>query len=101
MSRTLSGLTSAEFDDLDVIHTITIDGNAGVSGQVLTTDGDECDWQEGTMADDSITNAMMKTDSISSDNIQAGAVTNAKIGSLAVDNGRSQESMFQIAHSLV
>tara|TARA_R110001592_G_scaffold152202_3_gene379561 strand:+ start:980 stop:2215 length:1236 start_codon:yes stop_codon:yes gene_type:complete len=35
----LTGLTSEEFTDIDVLDTIAINGNIGTAGQVLTSDG--------------------------------------------------------------
>ena len=39
MPRTLSGLQTGEFDEIDVLHTVHINGNSGGAGQVLTSDG--------------------------------------------------------------
>ena len=50
MSKSLSGLQTGEFDEIDVVHTITVNGNAGLPGQVLLSDGDETDWGPVTIA---------------------------------------------------
>eukprot|EP01050_Picozoa_sp_SAG11_P063998 SAG11_NODE_43877_length_160_cov_577.475410_1_plen_41_part_01 len=36
MPRTLSGLQNGEFDEIDIFHKITCNGNAGSLNQVLT-----------------------------------------------------------------
>ena len=104
MTKTLSGLQSGEFDDIDVFHTITINGEAGANNQVLTSDGDETSWKDVTiannsvgpnqLADDAVTAAALAANSVGreplADNavgtveIEAGAVTAAKIGTGAV-----------------
>ena len=80
MSRSLSGLTEGIFSEIDVLDTISIDGNAGTQGQVLTTDGTNCDWQDITIADGSITNAMLTANCVEGDNILSGAIIESKLG---------------------
>jgi hypothetical protein len=46
MPRTLSGLQTGEFDEIDVLHTVHINGNSGGAGQVLTSDGVNSDWND-------------------------------------------------------
>eukprot|EP01044_Picomonas_judraskeda_P021456 COSAG03_NODE_5057_length_1351_cov_1.071885_1_plen_278_part_10 len=46
MPRTLSGLQNGEFDEIDIFHKITCNGNAGSLNQVLTNvDGVNTDWK--------------------------------------------------------
>eukprot|EP01050_Picozoa_sp_SAG11_P059826 SAG11_NODE_38984_length_244_cov_4.503448_1_plen_67_part_10 len=46
MPRTLSGLQSGEFDEIDIFHKITCNGNGGSLNQVLTNvDGVNTDWK--------------------------------------------------------
>eukprot|EP01050_Picozoa_sp_SAG11_P004030 SAG11_NODE_246_length_11683_cov_15.540142_6_plen_156_part_00 len=46
MPRTLSGLQSGEFDEIDIFHKITCNGNSGSLNQVLTNvDGVNTDWK--------------------------------------------------------
>eukprot|EP01050_Picozoa_sp_SAG11_P008223 SAG11_NODE_715_length_7626_cov_7.675435_3_plen_99_part_00 len=46
MPRTLSGLQSGEFDEIDIFHKITCDGDGGSLNQVLTNvDGVNTDWK--------------------------------------------------------
>ena len=44
MPRTLSGLVSAEFDSIDVFHSVLVRGSPGQVQTVLTSDGVGCDW---------------------------------------------------------
>ena len=46
MPRTLSGLQTGEFDEIDVLHTVHINGNPGGAAQVLTSDGVNSDWND-------------------------------------------------------
>ena len=88
MSRSLSGLTEGIFSEIDVLDTISIDGNAGTQGQVLTTDGTNCDWQDITIADGSITNAMLTANCVEGDNILSGAIIESKLGPEAVTGAK-------------
>ena len=46
MPRTLSGLQTGEFDEVDVLHTVHINGNPGGAAQVLTSDDVNSDWND-------------------------------------------------------
>ena len=46
MPRTLSGLQTGEFDEIDVLHSIQINMNPGQPGQVLTSDGNYTNWSD-------------------------------------------------------
>jgi len=46
MPRTLSGLQTGEFDEIDVLHSIKINTHPGVAGQVLTSDGTNTNWSD-------------------------------------------------------
>ena len=46
MPRTLSGLQTGEFDEVDVLHTVYINGNPGGANQVLTSDGVNSNWND-------------------------------------------------------
>ena len=46
MPRTLSGLQTGEFDEIDVLHTVHVNGNPGGAAQVLTSDGVNSDWND-------------------------------------------------------
>jgi hypothetical protein len=40
----LSGLNSGEFDTIDIFHSLTVGGDPGQPGTVLTSDGDNVNW---------------------------------------------------------
>ena len=44
MPRTLSGLQTGEFDEIDVLHSVKINSNPGEANQVLVSDGINTDW---------------------------------------------------------
>eukprot|EP01051_Picozoa_sp_SAG22_P019989 SAG22_NODE_3873_length_1487_cov_221.814841_4_plen_120_part_01 len=44
MPRTLSGLQTGEFDEIDVLHSVKINMSPGEAGQVLTSDGNYTNW---------------------------------------------------------
>ena len=46
MPRTLSGLQTGEFDEIDVLHSIKINSNPGAANQVLTSDGTNTNWTD-------------------------------------------------------
>ena len=46
MPRTLSGLQTGEFDEVDILHTVHINGNPGGANQVLTSDGVNSNWND-------------------------------------------------------
>tara|TARA_R110000737_G_scaffold259553_3_gene268080 strand:+ start:72 stop:1457 length:1386 start_codon:yes stop_codon:yes gene_type:complete len=48
---TLTGLQSGEFTDIDVVYSISIDGDAGQTGQVLSSDGQNTLWIDGGAID--------------------------------------------------
>jgi len=47
----ITGLQSGEFTDIDVIYSISIDGDAGQNGQVLSSDGTNTLWIDGSAID--------------------------------------------------
>ena len=47
----ITGLQSGEFTDIDVVYSISIDGDAGSSGQVLSSDGQNTLWIDGSAID--------------------------------------------------
>ena len=47
----ITGLQSGNFTDIDVIYTISIDGDAGQDGQVLSSDGSNTLWIDGSAID--------------------------------------------------
>ena len=42
----LTGLSSGDFTDIDILYTINIDGSAGSDGQVLSSDGTDTNWTD-------------------------------------------------------
>ena len=46
MPRTLSGLQTGEFDEIDVLHSVKINMSPGQAGQVLTSDGNYTNWND-------------------------------------------------------
>ena len=46
MPRTLSGLQTGEFDEVDILHSIQINSNPGGANQVLTSDGVNSNWND-------------------------------------------------------
>ena len=46
MPRTLSGLQTGEFDEIDVLHSVKINMSPGEAGQVLTSDGNYTNWSD-------------------------------------------------------
>ena len=46
MPRTLSGLQTGEFDEIDVLHSVKINMSPGEAGQVLTSDGYYTNWND-------------------------------------------------------
>ena len=47
----ITGLQSGEFTDIDVIYSISIDGDSGQNGQVLSSDGENTLWINGSAID--------------------------------------------------
>tara|TARA_R110002096_G_scaffold54433_5_gene140377 strand:+ start:903 stop:2246 length:1344 start_codon:yes stop_codon:yes gene_type:complete len=47
----ITGLQSGEFTDIDVVYSISIDGDAGQTGQVLSSDGQNTLWIDGGAID--------------------------------------------------
>ena len=44
MPRTLSGLSSGEFDQIDVLNSIHINGHPGLANTIMTSDGVNTSW---------------------------------------------------------
>ena len=76
MTKTLSGLQSGEFDDIDVFHTITINGEAGANNQVLTSDGDETSWKDVTIANNSVGTNQLADNAVTTDKLADNLLEN-------------------------
>ena len=84
MTKTLSGLQSGEFGDIDVFHTITINGEAGANNQVLTSDGDETSWKDVTIANNSVGPNQLADDAVTADKLVANSVGREQLADNAV-----------------
>tara|TARA_R110002167_G_scaffold40757_7_gene124994 strand:+ start:85 stop:1230 length:1146 start_codon:yes stop_codon:yes gene_type:complete len=81
----ITGLQSGEFTDIDVIYSISIDGDSGQNGQVLSSDGENTLWINGsaidredlTAANDTITISGGAYDGAVARTIQTNKVPNA------------------------
>jgi hypothetical protein len=45
----ITGLQTGNFTDIDVIYSISIDGDSGQNGQVLSSDGTNTLWINGSL----------------------------------------------------
>jgi hypothetical protein len=82
MSRTLSGLQSGEFDEVDIFHSLTINGDGGQENYVVASNGDNTiDWKAvGTLIpNNSITNQQIAPNTITSTEIAPNTITNQQI----------------------
>ena len=82
MSRTLSGLQSGEFDEVDIFHSLTINGDGGQENYVIASNGDNTiDWKEvGTLIpNNSITNQQLAANTITKDKIADNTITNLQL----------------------
>ena len=70
----ITGLQSGEFTDIDVIYSISIDGDAGQNGQVLSSDGTNTLWINGSSIDREDLTAADTTITISGDGTYDGQV---------------------------
>jgi hypothetical protein len=86
MTKTLSGLQSGEFDDIDVFHTITVNGEAGANNQVLTSDGDETSWQDVTIANGSVGTNQLAPNAVTTDKLADNSLENRHLTDGAVDS---------------
>ena len=86
MTKTLSGLQSGEFDDIDVFHTITINGEAGANNQVLTSDGDETSWKDVTIANNSVGTNQLADNAVTTDKLADNSLENRHLTDGAVDS---------------
>ena len=94
MPRTLSGLVSAEFDSINVFHSVLVRGSPGKVQTVLTSDGVGCDWAAVTLnanavdtlhiKDDAVIDTKIKDNAVTTDKILDGNVTSNKIAVNAV-----------------
>jgi len=81
----ITGLQSGNFTDIDVIYSISIDGDSGQTGQVLSSDGENTLWIDGsaidredlTAANDTITISGGAYDGAVARTIQTNKVPNA------------------------
>ena len=101
MPRTLSGLSTGEFDQIDVLNTIHINGSSGQANTCLTSDGKKSDWtgirtgmidglQVTTAKLDNlgVTAGKLASNSVTSDKILDDAVTTNKILDNAVNGDK-------------
>jgi hypothetical protein len=70
----ITGLQSGNFTDIDVLYTISIDGDAGQNGQVLSSDGTNTLWINGSSIDREDLTAADTTITISGDGTYDGQV---------------------------
>ena len=91
MTKTLSGLQSGEFDDIDVFHTITINGEAGANNQVLTSDGDETSWKDVTIANNSVGTNQLADNAVTTDKLADNSLENRHLTDGAVDSLEIQD----------
>ena len=92
MPRTLSGLVSAEFDSIDVFHSVLVRGSPGQVQTVLTSDGVGCDWAPVTLDANAVDTLQIKDDAVIGTKIKDNAVTTDKILNLNVTNAKLQHS---------
>ena len=79
MPRTLSGLNSGEFDTIDIFHNLTVGGDPGQPGTVLTSDGSNINWSAVNIEAGSIGTAQLDDDAVTSAQLDDDAVTTDKI----------------------
>ena len=87
MSRTLSGLQNGEFDEVDIFHSLTINGDGGQENYVVASNGDNTiDWKEvGTLIpNNSITNQQLADNTITKDKIAADTITASELADNSV-----------------
>ena len=85
MSRTLSGLQNGEFDEVDIFHSLTINGDGGQENYVVASNGDNTiDWKEvGTLIpNNSITNQQLAPNTITNQQIAPNTITVAEIAGM-------------------
>ena len=70
----ITGLQSGNFTDIDVLYSISIDGDAGQNGQVLSSDGTNTLWINGSSIDREDLTAADTTITISGDGTYDGQV---------------------------
>ena len=70
----ITGLQSGNFTDIDVTYTIAINGDKGQNGQVLSSDGDNTLWINGSSIDREDLTAADTTITISGDGTYDGQV---------------------------
>lgn len=70
----ITGLQTGNFTDIDVIYSISIDGDAGQNGQVLSSDGTNTLWINGSSIDREDLTAADTTITISGDGTYDGQV---------------------------
>jgi len=70
----ITGLQSGDFTDIDVTYTIAINGDIGQNGQVLSSDGDNTLWINGSSIDREDLTAADTTITISGDGTYDGQV---------------------------
>ena len=81
MPRTLSGLSSGEFDQIDVLNSIHINGHPGLANTLMTSDGVNSSW-------DVLTSSHIGEGVVTSNKIAVDAVINEKIKDNAVTTGK-------------
>ena len=81
MPRTLSGLSSGEFDQIDVLNSIHINGHPGLANTIMTSDGVNSSW-------DVLTSSHIGEGVVTSNKIAVDAVINEKIEDNAVTTGK-------------
>ena len=101
MPRTLSGLVSAEFDSIDVFHSVLVRGSPGQVQTVLTSDGVGCDWAPVTLDANAVDTLQIKDDAVIGTKIKDNAVTTDKILNLNVTNAKLQHSSITINGDVV
>ena len=85
MPRTLSGLSSGEFDQIDVLNSIHINGHPGLANTLMTSDGVNSSW-------DVLTSSHIGEGVVTSNKIAVDAVINEKIKDNAVTTGKILDS---------
>ena len=79
MPRTLSGLNSGEFDTIDIFHSLTVGGNPGQPGTVLTSDGSNINWSAVNIEAGSIGTAQLAADAVTSAQLADDSVDSVHI----------------------
>ena len=96
MPRTLSGLSTGEFDQIDVLNTIHINGSSGQANTCMTSDGKKSDWtgiRTGMLDDLQVTTAKIDNLAVTAGKIAANAVTTSKI----IDNSVTTDKILDNA----